>query len=187
MKIDFAACSSALPGVALITPMDRVCCVCSRRIGVLANEGFKLAGWTDKDMDDEKTKKNMNAGKQRDRVPGGERLPQQGWRDEWWTDPGWMVRGGHALNAFRAFIRTGGGGRGLDDQGSVTCMWGRGRPRAEGLVAGRPTLLLSSSRARVSCSNCTSCSLTDSSRAAALSHCSIHTTRPQREEGSGGG
>lgn len=65
----------------------------------------------------------------------------------------------------------------------VTCVWGRGRPRAEGLVAGRPTLLLSSSSARVSCSNCTSCSLTDSSRAAALSHCSIHTTRPQGERG----
>lgn len=67
--------------------------------------------------------------------------------------------------------------------GSVTCMWGRGRPRAEGLVAGRPTLLLSSSRARVSCSNCTSCSLTDSSRAAALSHCSIHTTRAPEGKG----
>lgn len=69
--------------------------------------------------------------------------------------------------------------------GSVTCVWGRGRPRAEGLVAGRPTLLLSSSRARVSCSNWTSCSLTDSSRAAALSHCSIHTTLPQGEKGDG--
>lgn len=52
-------------------------------------------------------------------------------------------------------------------------------------MAGRPTLLLSSSSARVSCSNCTSCSLTDSSRAAALSHCSIHTTRPQGREGRG--
>lgn len=66
---------------------------------------------------------------------------------------------------------------------SVTCVRGRGRPRAEGLVAGRPTLLLSSSNARVSCSNCTSCSLTDSSRAAALSHCSIHTILPQLERG----
>lgn len=63
----------------------------------------------------------------------------------------------------------------------VTCVWGRGRPKVEGLVAGRPTLLLSSSSALVSCSNCTSCSLTDSSRAAALSHCSIHTTQPQGE------
>lgn len=50
-------------------------------------------------------------------------------------------------------------------------------------MAGRPTLLLSSSSARVSCSNCTSCSLTDSSRAAALSHCSIHTTQPREERG----
>lgn len=67
--------------------------------------------------------------------------------------------------------------------GGVTCVWGRGRPRAEGLVAGRPTLLLSSSSARVRCSNCTSCSLTDSSRAAALSHCSIHTIQPQGGRG----
>lgn len=67
----------------------------------------------------------------------------------------------------------------LDSSGRVTCVRGKGWPRAVGLVAGRPTLLLSSSRARVSCSNCISCSLTDSSRAAAFSHCSIHTEPPQ--------
>lgn len=93
------------------------------------------------------------------------------------------------VNAFQSTRMGTGGGyvAGRWCFGSVTCMWGRGRPRAEGLVAGRPTLLLSSSRARVSCSNCTSCSLTDSSRAAALSHCSIHTTRaPEGKRGGGG-
>lgn len=81
----------------------------------------------------------------------------------------------------RSLWESGWGSEGL--LGCVTCVWGRGRPRAEGLVAGRPTLLLSSSSARVSCSNCTSCSLTDSNRAAALSHCSIHTTQPRGERG----
>lgn len=71
----------------------------------------------------------------------------------------------------------------LDSSGRVTCVWGKGWPSAVGLVAGRPTLLLSSSRARLSCSNCTSCSLTDSSRAAAFSHCSIHTDQPKWWEG----
>lgn len=98
-----------------------------------------------------------------------------------WDDPVWMLSGRHAVNAFESIWM----GIGGVQVGSVTCVWGRGRPRAEGLVAGRPTLLLSSSRARVSCSNCTSCSLTDSSRAAALSHCSIHTTWPQGEKGGG--
>lgn len=97
-----------------------------------------------------------------------------------WDDPVWMLSGRHAVNAFESWMGIGG-----VQVGSVTCVWGIGRPRAEGLVAGRPTLLLSSSRARVSCSNWTSCSLTDSSRAAALSHCSIHTTRPQGEKGGG--
>lgn len=112
--------------------------------------------------------------------------------DEWWTDEcqetndawthakGWMegimihtIKDVEVLKWLKMGI--------FGFFGGVTCVWGRGRPKVEGLVAGRPTLLLSSSSALVSCSNCTSCSLTDSSRAAALSHCSIHTTQPQGE------
>lgn len=56
---------------------------------------------------------------------------------------------------------------------SVTCRVGRGRGR----VPEGPTLLLSSSRARVRRSNCISCSRTEARRDAAFSHCSIHTER----------
>lgn len=55
----------------------------------------------------------------------------------------------------------------------VTCKVGRGRGR----VPEGPTLLLSSSRARVRRSNCISCSRTEARRDAAFSHCSIHTER----------
>lgn len=55
----------------------------------------------------------------------------------------------------------------------VTCRVGRGRGR----VPEGPTLLLSSSRARVRRSNCISCSRTEARRDAAFSHCSIHTER----------
>lgn len=60
--------------------------------------------------------------------------------------------------------------------GGVTCSVGRGR----GKVPGGPTLLLSSSRARVRRSNCISCSRTDARRDAAFSHCSIHTEREDK-------
>lgn len=106
------------------------------------------------------------------RVNGSE-VEDPRWRKSWSTR--WVLWEKWSL------WKSGWGSEGL--LGCVTCAWGRGRPRAEGLVAGRPTLLLSSSSARVSCSNCTSCSLTDSSRAAALSHCSIHTTQPRGERG----
>lgn len=59
----------------------------------------------------------------------------------------------------------------------VTWSVGRGRGR----VPGGPTLLLSSSRARVRRSNCISCSRTDARRDAAFSHCSIHTERGDKE------
>lgn len=55
----------------------------------------------------------------------------------------------------------------------VTCRVGRGRGR----VPEGPTLLLSSSRARVRRSNCISCSRTEAKSDAAFSHCSIHTER----------
>lgn len=114
--------------------------------------------------------------------------------DRGWVMDGWMSRDKRCMNSRQGL--DGGNNdpynqrrRGVEmtQDGNiwvlwgVTCVWGRGRPKVEGLVAGRPTLLLSSSSALVSCSNCTSCSLTDSSRAAALSHCSIHTTQPQGE------
>lgn len=60
--------------------------------------------------------------------------------------------------------------------GGVTCSVGRGRGR----VPDGPTLLLSSSRARVRRSNCISCSRTDARRDAAFSHCSIHTEREDK-------
>lgn len=60
--------------------------------------------------------------------------------------------------------------------GGVTCSVGRGRGR----VPDGPTLLRSSSRARVRRSNCISCSRTDARRDAAFSHCSIHTEREDK-------
>lgn len=65
-------------------------------------------------------------------------------------------------------------GRGLF---GVTCMLGRGR----GKVPAHD--LRSSSRARLSISNCLSCSRTEASREAVLAHCSIHTLRAEHRTG----
>lgn len=59
----------------------------------------------------------------------------------------------------------------------VTCMLGRGR----GKVPAHD--LRSSSRARLSISNCLSCSRTEASREAVLAHCSIHTLRAEHRTG----
>lgn len=56
----------------------------------------------------------------------------------------------------------------------ITCMLGRGRGRVPAHD------LRSSSRARLSISNCLSCSRTEASREAVLAHCSIHTLRVER-------
>lgn len=45
--------------------------------------------------------------------------------------------------------------------------------------------LRSSSRARLSISNCLSCSRTEASREAVLAHCSIHTLRVEQRTGQG--
>lgn len=60
---------------------------------------------------------------------------------------------------------------------NVTCMLGRGR----GKVPAHD--LRSSSRARLSISNCLSCSRTEASREAVLAHCSIHTLRAKQRKG----
>lgn len=59
----------------------------------------------------------------------------------------------------------------------ITCMLGRGRGRVPAHD------LRSSSRARLSISNCLSCSRTEASREAALAHCSIHTLRVEQRTG----
>ena len=59
----------------------------------------------------------------------------------------------------------------------VTCMLGRGRGRVPAHD------LRSSSRARLSISNCLSCSRTEASREAVLAHCSIHTLRAEDRTG----
>lgn len=59
----------------------------------------------------------------------------------------------------------------------VTCMLGRGRGRVPAHD------LRSSSRARLSISNCLSCSRTEASREAVLAHCSIHTLRAEQRTG----
>lgn len=56
----------------------------------------------------------------------------------------------------------------------ITCMLGRGRGRVPAHD------LRSSSRARLSISNCLSCSRTEASREAVLAHCSIHTLRVEQ-------
>lgn len=61
----------------------------------------------------------------------------------------------------------------------VTCMLGRGRGRVPAQD------LRSSSRARLSISNCLSCSRTEASREAVLAHCSIHTLRAEDRTGQG--
>lgn len=58
-----------------------------------------------------------------------------------------------------------------------TCMLGRGRGRVPAQD------LRSSSRARLSISNCLSCSRTEASREAVLAHCSIHTLRAEQSTG----
>lgn len=58
-----------------------------------------------------------------------------------------------------------------------TCMLGRGRGRVPAQD------LRSSSRARLSISNCLSCSRTEASREAVLAHCSIHTLRAEHRTG----
>lgn len=59
----------------------------------------------------------------------------------------------------------------------VTCMLGRGRGRVPAHD------LRSSSRARLSISNCLSCSRTEASREAVLAHCSIHTLGAEHRTG----
>lgn len=59
----------------------------------------------------------------------------------------------------------------------ITCMLGRGRGRVPAHD------LRSSSRARLSISNCLSCSRTEASREAVLAHCSIHTLRAEHRTG----
>lgn len=61
----------------------------------------------------------------------------------------------------------------------ITCMLGRGRGRVPAHD------LRSSSRARLSISNCLSCSRTEASREAVLAHCSIHTLRVEQRTGQG--
>lgn len=61
----------------------------------------------------------------------------------------------------------------------ITCMLGRGRGRVPAHD------LRSSSRARLSISNCLSCSRTEASREAVLTHCSIHTLRVEQRTGQG--
>lgn len=61
----------------------------------------------------------------------------------------------------------------------VTCMLGRGRGRVPAHD------LRSSSRARLSISNCLSCSRTEASREAVLAHCSIHMLRAEHRTGQG--
>lgn len=58
-------------------------------------------------------------------------------------------------------------------------MLGRGRGRVPAHD------LRSSSRARLSISNCLSCSRTEASREAVLAHCSIHTLRVEQRTGQG--
>lgn len=76
-------------------------------------------------------------------------------------------------------MKKGGGGQCGDAEGlfRVTCMLGRGR----GKVPAHD--LRSSSRARLSISNCLSCSRTEASREAVLAHCSIHTLRAEHRTG----
>lgn len=73
---------------------------------------------------------------------------------------------------------------GGDERGEVgfgvTCMAGRGRGRVPAHDR------RSSSRARLSISNCLSCSRTEASREAVLAHCSIHTLRAEQRTGQAG-
>lgn len=69
--------------------------------------------------------------------------------------------------------------RGVGGHYRITCMLGRGRGRVPAHD------LRSSSRARLSISNCLSCSRTEASREAVLAHCSIHTLRVEQRTGQG--